>query len=259
MKTIILAGGYGSRLSEETATIPKPLVEVAGRPLIWHIMRHYASYGFNDFIVACGYKADKIKEYFLNLSLTSNDFTVDIAQNKTSILADKRPNWMVTLVDTGLGTATGGRIKKIEETGILNDDDTFMMTYGDGVSDVNIEKLERFHQSHKKKATLTAVPMPRFGMLEMKDAKVVSFKEKRLHDAPLISGGFFVLNKSVLDYIEDYKTPFETTPLEGLAKDDELRAFKHMGYWRCCDTLKDKQLMEEELHNMELDASSVKG
>ena len=243
MKVVILAGGYGTRMSEITSVIPKPLVEVSGKPLLWYIMKSYANYGFNDFLIACGYKSEKIKEYFLNLQHTYNSFNVDLSNGRTEILKGKKLDWKVSLIDTGLNTMTGGRIKRLAE---YIDGDTFMLTYGDGVSNVNIKELLKFHNSHGKKATITAVKMPRFGVVEVeKDGKVSLFREKRLDHSPLINGGFMVLSKSVISYIKNDETAFETTPMEMLSKEGELYAYKHTGFWKCVDTLKDRTELEE--------------
>ncbi|MDE1860598.1 MAG: glucose-1-phosphate cytidylyltransferase [Candidatus Micrarchaeota archaeon] len=243
MKVVILAGGYGTRLSEETANIPKPLVEIAGKPLIWYILKAYASQGFNDFIIACGYKGDKLKNYFMSLAHSSNDFTIDVSKNRTEVLNSKVPDWKVTLIDTGLNTMTGGRIKRLKK---YIDGDTFMLTYGDGVSDVDLKALLRFHKAHGRKATLTAVRMPRFGILNIEGkGKVTSFQEKRLDQSPFINGGFMVLSKSVIDYIDDDKTSFETYPLQKLAEEGELYAFKHEGFWKAVDNIRDKQELEK--------------
>ena len=245
MKVVILAGGYGTRLSEITTNIPKPLVEISGKPLIWYIMKIYASQGFNDFIVACGYKGEKLKEYFMNLSLVSNDYSIDFKNNKISILKEnKGEDWKVTLVDTGLNTLTGGRIKAIKD---YIDGDTFMLTYGDGVADIDIQKLLTFHKTHGKKATLTVVKMPRYGIVDVfENGQIKAFHEKRLENSPLINGGFMILSKSVLDYI-DKDVPFETTPMEKLSADNELYGYRHEGFWKAVDTLRDKIELEDIL------------
>ncbi len=249
MKVVILAGGFGSRLSELTTNLPKPLIEIAGKPLIWYIMKTYASYGFNDFIVACGYKGDKLREYFTRLFHMSNDIRVNLSDNKLEVLKNNSPDWKVTLVDTGLNTMTGGRIKRLAD---YIDGDTFMLTYGDGVSDIDITDLLKFHKSHGKKATFTAVRMPRFGIVEVaSDGKVTSFQEKRLDNSPFINAGYMVLSKSVLDYIDGDETPFETVPLEKLYENGELFAYKHNGFWKAVDTLRDKMELEHELNNGE--------
>ena len=250
MKVVILAGGYGTRLSEITSTIPKPMVDIAGKPLLWYIMNIYSSQGFNDFVIACGYKGDKIKEYFSNLSNTTDDFTIDMAKGTKDVVKEKTPDWKVTVVDTGLDTLTGGRLKKVAE---YISEDTFMLTYGDGVADININGLLRFHRSHGKKATITAVRMPRFGVLQIEnDGRVSSFQEKRLEHSPLINGGFMVLSKSVLDYIDNDHTPLESLPMQKLSEDEELYAYVHNGFWKCVDTLRDKQELEEAIIHKEI-------
>ena len=223
MKVVILAGGYGTRLSEETTVIPKPLVEIGGKPILWHIMKIYSAQGYKEFIVCLGYKGEKIKEYFSN------------PENKES-------DWNLILADTGDNVMTGGRLKRVEHH---IDGDLFMMTYGDGVADINIEKLLTFHKSHQKMATLTAVkPPPRFGTLNLTDdGTVTGFQEKKHH--PWINGGFFVLSKDVIKYIEDDSTPFEGKPVQALIDRSELNAYKHEGFWRCMDTLSDKKSLEE--------------
>lgn len=247
MKVIILAGGFGARLSELTSNLPKPLIEIAGRPLIWYVMKTYASYGFNDFVVACGYKGEKLHEYFMNLYSTSSDMRMDLSSNKVEVLKTKAPDWKVTLVDTGLNTMTGGRIKKLADH---IDEDTFMLTYGDGISDININELLKFHRAHGKKATITAVRMPRFGIVNIEDSgKVDSFQEKRLDNSPYINAGYMVLSKSVLDYIDGDNTPLESTPLERLCGEGELFAYKHNGFWKAVDTLRDKIELEKFLND----------
>lgn len=242
MKVVILAGGYGTRLSEETSVVPKPLVEVAGKPLLWYIMKTYSHWGFNDFIIAAGYKSEKIKSYFADLALASDDFKIDLSTGKVEILKKKAPDWKITVVDTGIETMTGGRIKRAAEH---IKEDTFMLTYGDGISDINIKKLLDFHNKHGKIATLTAIRMPRFGILEMDGDLVTSFQEKRLDHSPFINGGYMVLSKKVLDYIEGDEMPFETIPLQRLSEDRELCAYKYEGFWKCVDTLKDKKDLEK--------------
>jgi glucose-1-phosphate cytidylyltransferase len=248
MKVVILAGGYGTRLSEETSLVPKPLIEIAGKPLLWYIMKTYAYWGFNDFVIAAGYKSEKIKSYFASLSMASDDFKVDVSTGKVETLKKNAPDWKVTVVDTGIDTMTGGRIKRAAE---YIKDDTFMLTYGDGVSDINIKKLLDFHNKHGKMATLTAVRMPRFGILEMDGDLVTSFQEKRLERSPFINGGYMVLSKKVLKYIEGDEMPFETFPLQQLSEDGELCAYKYEGFWKCVDTLKDKKDLEKILEKRE--------
>lgn len=245
MKTVILAGGRGTRLSEETGVIPKPLVEIAGKPLLWYIMKTYSSYGYNEFIVAGGYKCEKLKEYFINLANTTNDLTIDIARNEIDIINKKVENWKVTVVDTGLDTFTGGRIKKIKDYV----DDIFMLTYGDGVADINLGSLIDFHKSHGGLATITAVRMPRFGILNIdKSGKVLDFQEKRIEHSPFINGGFMVLSKKVMDYIQGDE-PFEIQPMLRLIDAGELFAYKHEGFWHAVDTIWDKRDLEEMIFN----------
>lgn len=242
MKVVILAGGLGTRLSEETSVIPKPMVRIGGHPIIWHIMKIYSTQGYNDFIICLGHKGEVIKNYFLNLANTSSDFTVDISSNKVYFNKGKTLDWKVTMVETGELTMTGGRMKRISKH--INDDE-FLMTYGDGLSDINIDNLIKFHKNHGKKATVTAVkPPPRFGTLNIgENSEVEIFEEKTYH--PWINGGFFALSKDVLDYIEEDSTPFEGEPMKRLAEEGELFAYKHNGFWRCMDTLSDKNSLEE--------------
>ena len=243
MKVIILAGGYGTRLSEETDLRPKPMVEIGGYPIIHHIMKIYSHYGFNDFIIALGYKGYIIKEYFANYLLHNSDIFIDLSENKIEILNKRVENWKVTLVDTGLDTQTGGRIKRLQR---LIGNNRFMMTYGDGVSDVNVKKLVEFHESHKKYATVTAVqPGGKYGQLEIGyNNEIRTFMEKPPGDGSWVNGGFFVLEPKIFDYIDSDETIWESEPLERLAKDGKLMAFKHSGFWRCMDTLKDKRDLE---------------
>lgn len=243
-KVVILAGGLGSRLSEETVLKPKPMVEIGGKPMLWHIMKIYSSYGFNNFIICLGYKGYIIKEYFSNYFLHQTDLTIDIEKNSKKIHISKAEPWKITLVDTGEGTMTGGRIKRVKDYIGKN---TFMMTYGDGVANVDIKKLLDYHKKSKKAVTLTAVqPSGRFGSLDIniKD-EVVAFKEKPSGDNRFINGGFFVLEPSIFDYIESDKTTWEKEPLEKLAKEKEVGSFKHYGFWMCMDTLRDKNDMEK--------------
>lgn len=247
MKIVILAGGLGTRISEESLVIPKPLIEIGGRPLLWHIMKIYSFYGYNDFIIACGYKGEKIKQYFSDLYLNSNDFSIETSSRTVKIIKKNTEDWKVTLVDTGLETMTGGRLKRVEK---YIKEDTFMATYGDGLSDINITELLKFHVSHGKKATVSAARMPRFGILNISNDNVVTdFQEKRLDNSPFISAGFFVLSKEVLDYIGGDNVPFETTPLQTLAEERELVAYKISGFFRPLDTINDKKILEDLWHS----------
>ncbi|MGE5482648.1 MAG: glucose-1-phosphate cytidylyltransferase [Bacteroidota bacterium] len=242
MKTVILAGGLGSRLAEETTVRPKPMVEIGGRPILWHIMSIYASYGFNEFIVALGYKGEVIKDYFLNFYALNNDLTIDLGTGQTVIHDGNQPSWKVHLVDTGLRTQTGGRIKRLAA---WLGQETFMLTYGDGVADVDLKRLVDFHRSHGKLATVTAVrPPARFGGLRFDGDLVVQFVEKPQTGEGWINGGFFILEPGVLDYIEGDETVWERGPLERLAADGQLVAYKHVGFWQPMDTLREKQLLE---------------
>ncbi len=251
MKVVILAGGLGTRLSEETAARPKPMVEIGERPILWHIMKTYSHYGFSDFIVCLGYKGYVIKEYFSNYFLHMSDVTFDMRDNSMKVHQNAAEPWRVTLVDTGAQTQTGGRIKRI---GDYLDDETFMLSYGDGVADVDIAKLVDFHRSHGRQATITAVqPMGRFGSLEIEDHEVVggvvapgvrAFLEKPLGDGTWVNGGFFVLEPAVLDRIAGDDTLFESAPLEGLAADGELMAFRHRGFWQPMDALRDLRILQ---------------
>jgi len=244
MKAVILDGGLGTRISEETAMKPKPMVEIGGKPILWHIMKIYSTYGFFDFIICCGFKGYLIKEYFANYFLHMSDVTFDIKNNKMTVHQVHSEPWTVTLVDTGDLTMTGGRLKRIEP--YLQNDDLFCMTYGDGLSNINIKDLVDFHKKMNLKATLTAVAPPgRFGVLDIKDKKVYNFKEKPDGDGALISGGFFVFRPSVLDYINDDQTVLEKEPLQNLAKDGELASYLHSGFWHPLDTLRDKIHLEE--------------
>ena len=247
MKVVILAGGRGTRMGEVTSAIPKPMVEVAGKPLLLYIMESYAAYGFKDFIIAVGYKGEIIKEYFANLQVILSDYRINLLTGKTTILKDRKPDWNITIVDIGNNTGTGGSIKKLAE---YIDGNEFMLTYGDGVADVNIDELLKFHRAHGKLATITAVKMPRFGIVTVeREGRVSSFQEKRLENSPLINGGFMVLSKKVVDYIEGPETVFETTPMQKLCEDGELYAYIHNGFWRAVDTLRDRADLEEVLND----------
>ena len=243
MKTVILAGGLGTRISEESHLKPKPMIEIGGRPILWHIMKLYAHYGFNDFIVCLGYKGYVVKEYFANYVLHNADLTVDLARGVTEYHATNHEPWRVTLVDTGEATMTGGRVKRVAR--YLDKDEPFFLTYGDGVADIDLAALAAFHRAQGKEATVTAVAPPgRYGALEIEDGRVRRFIEKPPGDNGLINGGFFVLEPGVLSRIEGDATIFESGPLEELAHDGELAAFRHDGFWAAMDTLRDKNNLE---------------
>lgn len=244
MKTVILAGGYGTRLSEETIVKPKPMVEIGGRPIIWHIMTHYSKFGFNEFIILLGYKGYIIKEYFVNYFLHNSDFIVDLENNNVEILNKQSLNWKITLVDTGLNTMTGGRVKKIQE--YINED-TFMLTYGDGLIDLNIDELVNFHNKHGKAMTMTtSQPDGRFGAVELNGNQVTQFIEKPRGDNSWINAGYFVCNKKVFNFIKDDENEvLEKSPLESLANQNELFTYKHNGFWMPMDTLRDKLKLED--------------
>lgn len=244
MQAVILAGGLGTRLGEETSVRPKPMVEIGGMPIIWHIMNIYAAAGVNDFIVCLGYKGYLIKEFFANYFLHTADVTVDLRQNSLEVHKNRSEPWLITLVDTGAQTMTGGRLKAVAS--YINSDEPFCLTYGDGVAALDIAQLIAFHKSHGKKATLTAVAPPgRFGQLEFGAGdSVSSFKEKPAGDGGYINGGFFVLDPSVLDYIDGPDIIWEQEPLERIAADGELAAFRHQGFWQPMDTLRDKIYLE---------------
>ncbi len=238
MKTVILAGGYGTRLSEETEARPKPMVDIGGMPVLWHIMKIYSHYGFNDFVICLGYKGYVIKEFFANYFLHRSDVTINLKDNSFEYHQSAAEPWKITLVETGLHTMTGGRIKRVAP---YIGNEPFMLTYGDGVADVDISKLLEFHRQSKRIATVTAVEPPgRFGSLAMEGDAVASFQEKPAGDNAWINGGFFVLEPQVLDYIKDDGVLFEKEPLVGLAREGKLGAFKHRGFWHPMDTLRDK-------------------
>lgn len=244
MKAIILAGGLGSRLSEETVVRPKPMVEIGGKPILWHIMNIFSCYGIDEFIVALGYRSEIVKEYFLNFYALNNDITLDLATGGTTIHQGRQPRWRVHLVDTGLATQTGGRLKRLEKW--LGDDKTFMMTYGDGVADVDLRALLRFHESHGKLATVTTVrPPARFGGIVFDGQRVSEFTEKPQAGEGWINGGFFVLDRGVLPYIAGDETLWEREPMERLAADGELMAYRHEGFWQPMDTLRERKLLED--------------
>jgi len=241
MKTLILAGGHGTRLGEETAVRPKPMVEIGGKPIIWHIMNIYAAYGFNEFVVALGYKAEMIKQYFLNYHFMQASMTVHLASGRVDVRNGNAEDWLIHLVDTGVHTQTGTRIKQICR---WVGPETFMLTYGDGVADIDIRRLLAFHKSHGRLATVTAVrPTARFGDLEMDGDLVIRFSEKSQLAEGWINGGFFVLEPGIVDYIEDGDVTFERGPMEDLAKDAQLVAFRHSGFWQCMDTLRDVKFL----------------
>lgn len=244
MKAVILAGGMGTRLAEETSVRPKPMVEIGGRPILWHIMKIYSAHGVNDFVLCLGYKGYFIKEFFSNYFLHMADVTFDMAANKMEVHREKAEPWRVTLIDTGEQTQTGGRLKRIAEH--VADEDMFALTYGDGVSNIDITAEIEFHRAHGRLATVAAVrPGKRFGALAIEGARVTSFREKPEDEGGWINGGFFLLSPKALDYIEGDRTIFEREPLERLAAQDQLRAFAHDGFWRPMDTLRDKQELEE--------------
>ena len=243
MKAVILAGGFGTRLSEETALRPKPMVEVGGKPMLWHIMNIYAAHGVHEFIVALGYKGEIIKEYFLNFYAINNDISIDLATGNTTIHDGKQPNWKIHLVDTGYDTQTGGRLKRLYKW--LQHDDTFFFTYGDCVGNLDITALLAFHQSHGKLATVTTVlPPERFGRIAFEGTQVKAFYEKAQTGENWINGGYFVVNRKVIDYIKDDQTPWERDPVEQLARDGQLMGYQHKGFWSPMDTLKEKNILE---------------
>lgn len=245
MKVVLLAGGFGTRISEESHLKPKPMIEIGGMPIIWHIMKSYSVYGLNDFIICCGYKQHIIKEFFANYYLHSSDVTFDFGnKNKMEVQSNFSEPWRVTIVDTGLNTMTGGRIKRIRK---YIEDEPFMLTYGDGVCDVDINALMNFHKSHGKIATITAINAgQRFGVLGMgENDQIVAFREKRELDGSLINGGFMVFNPEIFSYIENDFTVLEKEPLEHLAVEGQLMAFRHNGFWQCMDTQRDKEKLEK--------------
>jgi len=243
MKVAILAGGHGSRLAEETEIKPKPMVEIGGQPILWHIMRHYAHYGYNDFVIALGYKGAVIKKYMIDYCSLNSDLRVNLKTGEVEKNGIYSPDWTVDLVDTGISTMTGGRIKKLAP---YIGDETFMLTWGDGVSDVNLDDLLDFHRNHGKLATLTAVrPPARYGHLEIEGKNVLTFSEKSQVKEGWINGAFFVLEPEVFDYIDKDETVWEQEPLERLSRDGQLMAYKHSSFWQCMDTLREKYLLEK--------------
>ncbi|MCD4833169.1 MAG: glucose-1-phosphate cytidylyltransferase [Bacteroidales bacterium] len=248
MKVVILAGGFGTRLSEETETIPKPMVKIGGKPIIWHIMKLYSHYGYNEFIILLGYKGYVIKEYFANYFLHQSDVTIDLVTNEVNIHANKSEPWKVSLIDTGLNTMTGGRIKRIEK---FIGNERFMLTYGDGVANIDLNKLKEFHLKHNKTITLTSVlPEGRYGSLDITAGnKIERFFEKPKGDNVWINGGFFICEPEIFKYLENDNTIFEREPLEKLAKNGEVYGYKHDDFWKCMDTLRDKIQLNELWEN----------
>lgn len=245
MKVVILAGGFGTRISEESITIPKPLVEIGNMPILWHIMKIYSAHGLNDFVICCGYKGHMIKSYFLDFFHRNNDFTVDLGTNSIDIHRKASEPWKVTLVDTGLDTMTGGRIKRVREH---LGDEPFCLTYGDGVSDIDITRLIAYHKTQGTIGTVTAVAQPgRFGTLDLSAdmTRVSGFREKSAADGHIINGGFFVLEPQAIDYIDDDSTTWEQEPLRNMVKDSQLSVYHHRGYWQNMDTLRDKHVLQE--------------
>ncbi len=244
MKVVILAGGFGCRITEESLLKPKPMIEIGGQPLLWHIMKYFSTYGFNDFVICLGYKQYIVKEFFADYFLHTSDITFDLANNKMEVHNNYSEPWKVTLVDTGLNTMTGGRIKRIRD---YVGDETFMLTYGDGLSDVKLDELLEFHKKHGKTATLTTVNIGQAkGIITVdKDGLIKSFREKSDNDGAIINGGFMVLEKEVFNYLEDDTTVFEQEPLQRLVEDEELMAYYHSGFWQCMDTQREKNKLEE--------------
>lgn len=244
MKAVILAGGFGTRICEESSVRPKPMVEVGGKPILWHIMNICAAGGIKEFIIALGYRGEMIKQYFLNFYAINNNISVDLATGKTVIHDGNQPDWKVHLVDTGLYTQTGGRLRRLRD--MFDDDEQFMFTYGDGVADLDIRSLINFHRSHGKLATVTTVRVPaRFGRIVLNENRVTKFHEKPLEAEGWINGGFFILNKRCIDYVDGDETIWERDPVERLAADDQLMGFHHAGFWSCMDTLKEKNMLED--------------
>ncbi len=243
MKVVLLAGGFGTRISEESHLRPKPMIEIGEKPILWHIMKYYSQYGFHEFVVCLGYKQYVVKEFFADYFLHMSDVTFDLANNQMEVHNNYSEPWKVTLVDTGLNTMTGGRVKRIRP---YVGDEPFMLTYGDGLANVDLKKLEQFHRDHGRIATITAVNVgQRFGVLDIQqDGRIQAFREKNDRDGALINGGFMVMNPQIFDYIEGDDTVLEKAPLENLARDGELMAFAHDGFWKCMDTQRDKMQLE---------------
>ena len=245
MKAVILAGGLGTRISEETLVRPKPMIEIGGKPILWHILKIYSSHGINDFVICCGYKSYIIKEYFLNYFVHQSDITIDLQSNEMEVHRRNAEPWKVTLVDTGKHTMTGGRLKRVSE--YLQADEAFCFTYGDGVADIDVTRQIAFHKEHGKLATIASVQPPgRYGSLDLDGTQVRGFTEKPKGDGGWINGGFFVLSPEVISYIKEDGVSWENEPLEKLAKDDQLRAYFHRGFWHAMDTLRDKNLLEDQ-------------
>ena len=244
MKVVILAGGFGTRISEESHLKPKPMVEIGEQPILWHIMKYYSQFGFNDFIICLGYKQYIVKEYFAQYFLHTADVTFDLSKNEMQVHNNYAEPWRVTLVDTGLNTMTGGRVKRVKE---YIGDETFFLTYGDGVSDVDLKELLAFHQSHGKIATITGVNVGQnFGVINVdEEGRIVEFREKSSDDGKIINGGFMVMNPGIFDYLAGDETVLEKAPMENLAKDGELMAYRHSGFWKCMDTMRDRKQLED--------------
>ena len=244
MKVVILAGGFGTRISEESHLKPKPMIEIGEKPILWHIMKYYSEFGYHDFVICLGYKQYVVKEFFADYFLHTSDVTFDLANNQMEVHNNYSEPWKVTLVDTGLHTMTGGRIKRIRD---YVGDETFMLTYGDGVSNVDLDELLKFHREHGKIATITGVNVgQRFGVLEVDESgAITAFREKNDDDGKIVNGGFMVMNAGVFDYLEGDETVFEQAPLRNLAADGELMAFRHEGFWKCMDTQREKNQLEE--------------
>ena len=248
MKTVILCGGLGTRLSEETHLKPKPMVEIGNKPILWHIMKKYEKAGFNKFLLALGYKGNYIKDYFVNFNLRTSDFRINTLTGKVDLKTNALEDWNVSLIDTGQNTLTGGRLLRLKD----NISETFMLTYGDGVCDVNLSDLIKFHKSHGKVATVTSVrPPARFGDMKIDDNKVIKFKEKPQTETGWINGGYFIFEPQIFNYLENDSTILEKEPLENLSKDGELMAYKHSGFWQCMDTIRDRDYLNDKIEKGE--------